>query len=161
MKQYDLRYSITLFVMLFIWLAITSTFSLWNILLGFVISIISLEATDRLLGISYSNLFSKSLIPILKLNLFVFIEIYRSSYILIKKIITNDLHVTSVEYDMKLEKSFERTLLANTVTLIPGAITVGQNNNTLLVISPEKDTNLIHKDISTIENKLQAIEVEK
>jgi len=161
MKQYDLKYSLTIFIMLFIWLAISSTFALWNIILGLVLSIISLEITNRLLGISYPNLFSKSLLPILKLHLFVFREIYRSSFILLKKILKNDLVVTSVQYDMKLKKSFERTMLANTVTLIPGAITVGQNNNTLLVISPEKNKELIKKDISTIENKLEAIEVLK
>jgi multicomponent Na+:H+ antiporter subunit E len=75
-----------------------------------------------------------SLFSTLKYIAVVFINIYKSTFNVIKLIIFDDIHPVVVEINTKVEGEWPRCLVANGITLTPGTVTIDQRDERLTVL---------------------------
>lgn len=66
-------------------------------------------------------------------------EIYLSSFINIVRIIKKDQDLIIVEVELELTTPLPITIIANSITLTPGTMTIDVNENVLLVMAIKDD----------------------
>ncbi len=74
---------------------------------------------------------------------YLIFSIYKSSFIVIKNIVTNNIKVYSFALSTTLSHPIERTLLANSITLTPGTVTVDLSAEHLFVLSLSPDAGTV------------------
>lgn len=149
-------------ILTIIWSILNGKLSLFVVLSGIVCSVLVLRYTDRfLLGSSYHKVHQFKVLNMIKYFFFMIKSIYVSGFQMIGMIITHNINPSMVEIETDLEEDFQRTLLANSITLTPGTITVELNGNKLKVLWINKTTDdpeAIRKAISyDIEERLRNI----
>lgn len=136
-----LRLLLGIFLTLFVfWMLFTLDFCINGIILGvftsLLITIFSFYVIYDHSGFSFR-------IP----NLFTFIhysfrliyEIYRASFIQILRIIKQDNHSVIIEVKLDVTDPLLITIIANSITLTPGTITIDTDDNILFVLSIKDD----------------------
>ncbi|MGO1368687.1 MAG: Na+/H+ antiporter subunit E [Senegalia sp. (in: firmicutes)] len=125
-----------LFLILFMfWLLLTLNLEISNIIGGLLVSFI---VTYLSFGILYSEKGFEFTFPgvftIIKYFFILIFEIYISAIDLIKSIIKNEYNPSIIELKLNIKDPLLITLVANSITLTPGTITVDKNANHLTVI---------------------------
>jgi multicomponent Na+:H+ antiporter subunit E len=141
---------------------LSESYTIYSILLGLVLSIIALQFTDRfLLGQPYHHLHGFRFFPFLRYLLFLLKEIYVAGFAMIFMIITHKINPAIVEIETNLTEDYQRVILANSITLTPGTITVELTDNKLRVLWINKTSDNpdeIKKQIAaSIEKKLEVL----
>ncbi|MGO1651113.1 Na+/H+ antiporter subunit E [Senegalia sp. (in: firmicutes)] len=142
-----------LFLILFMfWLLLTLNLEISNIIGGLLVSFI---VTYLSFGILYSEKGFEFTFPgvftIIKYFFILIFEIYISAIDLIKSIIKNEYNPSIIELKLNIKDPLLITLVANSITLTPGTITVDKNANhlTVIYIRADKDKkvekNIRHK----------------
>lgn len=135
----------------------------WEVILsGLVFSVLVLKFTDKyLLGSPYHEVHQFKVVNMLMYLLFMIKAIYVSGFHMIVMIFTHKINPAIVEIETDLEEDFKRTLLANSITLTPGTITVELKGHKLKVLWINKtsdDPVEIRKAISSeIEERLRKL----
>ena len=127
-----------------IWVAITGSVSVANILLGTVVSALSLGLVRHQL--SDIDAYGRRPLRILSLLLLFFRELARSAWTVARLVLRPkmDLKPGIFAYPLAVTSDFEITLLANLITLTPGTLSVD--------VSPDRKTLYVHAlDCSNIE----------
>lgn len=131
----------TLFLLLcVIWYLFTLEFSTFNLVIGILISFIITYISSRIFSEDKKHIIE---IP----NLFIMVtyffkllyEIYLSSFINIVRIIKKDQDLIIVEVELELTTPLPITIIANSITLTPGTMTIDVNENVLLVMAIKDD----------------------
>ncbi|MCY6369144.1 Na+/H+ antiporter subunit E [Clostridium ganghwense] len=141
----------TFAILLLFWFLFTLDFSLWNSIVGTIISVI---ITRFSFGIVYDDSDFIVRIP----NVFILIrysfrliyEIYRASFLQIIRILKKDNDSVIVKVELDITDPFLITIIANSITLTPGTITVDAVDNILYVLyikDDGKDGEKLKKDI--------------
>lgn len=128
-------YALSLILFLF-WLLLTLDFSLLNIFAGIFISLFTTEASY---GILYDKKGFKFKFPKLTILIKYFfkliIEIYKSSFYHVLRIIKKDYNPTIIKVNLEVTDPLVITIISNSITLTPGTITVDTDKNKLTVLS--------------------------
>lgn len=137
------KFHLKLFLALYIfWLLLTTNVNPSNIIAGFLSSIL---ITRLSYGILYDEKGFIYDIPkphiIIKYLITLFAEIYKSAIDHIIIIIKNDYNPTIVEVNLDIEDPLIISLIANSITLTPGTITVEKEGSKLLVLYIKEDVN--------------------
>lgn len=126
-------------IMIAFWFLLTMDFSLVNILLGLIVSIFVSIASKKILFEDDQSLFkglkgSKLVFYFIKL----FYEIFKSAFIYIHNVISQKYEI--VVFDMVLDTLDPVIvgIIANSITLTPGTITIETNGFTITVMQLAK-----------------------
>jgi len=131
------------------WLLLTLNLEISNIIGGLLVSFI---VTYLSFGILYSEKgfeFSfPNIFTIIKYFFILIFEIYISAIDLIKSIIKNEYNPSIIDLKLDIEDPLLITLVANSITLTPGTITVDKNASNLTVLYIRQDKNkMVEKNI--------------
>lgn len=137
------RFHPKMFIILFIfWMLLTLNLEISNIIGGIIVSFIVTYLSYGLLYTESGFLFSfPSIYTWIKYIFILISEIYISSIDLMKSIIKDEYNPSILEIDLDLKDSFLITLVANSITLTPGTITVDKKDNKLIVLYIRQDEN--------------------
>jgi len=135
MKNVIRSYKLFLILTVF-WFLLTLNFSPLNLIMGTIISIVVTRASY---GILYDNkgFIFKPLVILTLIKYFfnLLIEIYKSSFTYIVRIIKKDCDPFIVEIELDVTDPLIITIIANSITLTPGTITVDTDKNKLTVLT--------------------------
>jgi multisubunit Na+/H+ antiporter MnhE subunit len=126
-KQYKL-----IFVLFSFWLLITQKINAANLILGLILSIIATIISNRQ-GTTISPGY-KSIIKLTKYFFILIVDIYKASFSLIISIINNDSDPIIIEVDVKIENPIAIMIMANSITLTPGTLTVDTDETKLYIL---------------------------
>ena len=114
-----------------IWIILTESFALWSVVTGLVVSLICVYFYNRLLDMEkISN------VSFAKLGIYIFYligQIYLAGFGAIMLIIAG-AKVNIVVINTGIEDDFLRVLLANSITLTPGTITLELQEDRITVL---------------------------
>jgi len=139
------RIAITFVFLLMLWLLFTFSLNPFSLLLGVIFSfIISLVSYD--LFVEKEEKIQQGYFPKFQyffVYVFVLIwEIYLGSLSVIYSVITMKINPEVIKVKTDLESRFARAVLANSITLTPGTVTIDLHDDELLVhclsIKPDK-----------------------
>jgi len=152
-----LKKIIPLWIFLFIfWIFLTLNFYFLNYVVGaiitFIVSIISYPIIEKL---NIKNLY---LLKIFKYLFILLFNIYKSSIIYIKNILSNDSRLVVVEVHLTIKNPLLISIVANSITLTPGTTTIDYYDNKLIVLAlisnKDKEDKVINGIINNFEKNL-------
>lgn len=126
----------TLFLIVAFWIGLIGEFSIEQVVFGFIIAIIALAFTNYIIlekG-SYSEKFYIPVFSVLKYIFYLIFQIYAAGFSAMKKVLTGHIRVCIVDIETSLKKDFLISLLANSITLTPGTVTLDRNGSRLKII---------------------------
>ncbi len=132
------------------WAAVSGSFSLGNLIFGFVLAALALSLIREQVGsVGY---FSR-LRRVTSLFLLFFYELIQSAVRVAILVIQPDMKLKPgiIAYDLKVDRDLEITLLANLITLTPGTLSVdvSADRSTLYIHALDcSDPDQIRKDIA-------------
>ncbi|MTI48475.1 Na+/H+ antiporter subunit E [Sporosalibacterium faouarense] len=141
-----------LFVLLyFFWIVLTLDFQLTNLIIGLGISSIVSAMTKWILyDKSKFKIDTPMLLNVIKFFFRLMIEIYKSSFSYIVRIIKKDCEPIFIEINLNTKNPLIITMISNAITLTPGTLTVDTDKNKLMVLSiddPTKKGTDLNKEI--------------
>lgn len=102
---------------------------------GFIVSLFSLHFTEKfLIGMSYTKQFPINIFWFLKYFFFLLIEIYKAGFTTMKMVFTKDINPGVVDIYTTLEEPHKIAILANSITLTPGTVTIDKEGQHLKVL---------------------------
>ena len=130
------RVIITFAFLMGLWLLFTFSLDPFSLLLGGIFSfLISLLTYD--LFVEKEERIQKGVLPRFELLIFyIFVlvwEIYVASFNVVYRVITMKINPGLVKIKTRLRSKFAQALLANSITLTPGTVTVALDENELLI----------------------------
>lgn len=131
------KFNYKLFILLYaFWMILTLNFELINLIVGFITSIIvTIFSASILLDETESKFKTPKFLILLKYFLRLIFEIYKSSFSHIVRIINKDCNPIIVKVTLDLKDPYLIMLIANSITLTPGTITVDTDKNKLTVLA--------------------------
>ncbi len=135
MKKSILRFFTFLF-MLLIWVIMNDGALGLNTIFGALVTITAIFVSGKLLGFDYADVFSLPPLRMFTYILFMIREIYVAGFRATRMIITGDINpgFVTVSLDSRIKSPYLRNLVATSITLTPGTITVDQKNGDLVVL---------------------------
>lgn len=118
------------------WLLFTWSLEPFSLFLGSVFSLfIALETYDLFIGVQEGGV--RALIPRLDLAVFflavLIVKIYIASFRMVKLLFSMNMNPRIVHFRTRLMSDNARALLANSITLTPGTLTIDLDDDHLLV----------------------------
>lgn len=131
-----MNYKIFGFYILF-WLILAQTFNIERILIGILICIVVFVFNKDFLNI-YKKNYSLSISNLKYSLLYITVlikEIIKSNFHVAKIVLSPklDISTTIVTIDTKLKSDFNKTILANSITLTPGTLTLDMTEDKLII----------------------------
>ncbi len=124
-----------MFLLAVVWVILNESLSVFMILGGVIVGIAALYFTNRLvLKDDYHRIYRVRPLILLGYSLVLVKEIYVAGFHAMVKIITRKVNVNIVEFDTQLKDDFHISLLANSITLTPGTVTMEKSGQHLKVI---------------------------
>ncbi|TVR58423.1 MAG: hypothetical protein EA426_09895 [Spirochaetaceae bacterium] len=118
-----------------IWGIFSESFAPAQLILGAIVGLVTLFATDRhILKQDYVATYRFGFFRAIKYFFNLLVQIYLAGFSALYRIITGKLNVDVVEIHTELEDQFLISLLANSITLTPGTVTLATEGRKLLVI---------------------------
>lgn len=143
-------------IFLTIWVILFEEISLTTILSGIIFSAICLIFTEKLLvGGSFYKEYPINIFWLIKYGLFLVIEIYKAGFITIEKTIVGNINPGIVDIKTNLRDDYSISILANSITLTPGTVTLNKNGNRLKVLWLDIETRNPRKAGKLIKGNLE------
>ena len=118
------------------WLVFTGNFSPFSLSIGFLFSFIIAVFTYDIF-IEKEEVARRALLPRISLLLiypfFLIFKIYLASFKMVPAVLTEKIDPRIVHFRTRLKSDMARVLLANSITLTPGTLTLDLNNDHLIV----------------------------
>ena len=131
-RLYDLQLTL---IFTTVWLVLFEKISPILCLSGLFVSFSAIRLSERFfLGQSYYRRYYFNLFKIIAYFIFLIKEIYISGFSTILKIITGDVHTDIVTINTELKDDFKKSILANSITLTPGTVTLDLKGQELKVL---------------------------
>jgi len=132
----------------FIWAVLREEFSMWVFISGVILGLLSIVITKKLIHKRPVKGEFAGRFPFLRFFTFAFIvllQIYKSGFVAIGKIMKGKLNTSIVEISTDIESDILISALANAITLTPGTVTVDKKGKNLKVLwlDPVTDNNEI------------------
>jgi len=153
------RISVTFFFLFVLWLLFTFSLDPFSLLLGGVFCfIISVFTHD--LFVEREEKIHRGLLPRFEFFLlYIFVvlwEIYLASFNVVYQVITMKINPGIVKIRTRLKSKFARALLANSITLTPGTVTLGLQDDYLYIHWLTVKTDNSHKAARIIKGNYEA-----
>jgi multicomponent Na+:H+ antiporter subunit E len=118
-----------------VWLVLNETLSLAHFALGGLLGLGAIYMSEQYLtGINYRNVYRIPLGLLMGYLVFLVIEIFKSGWATIKLIVTGRVNPGVVTIHTDLTDPFRRIILANSITLTPGTVTIDCTGQHLTVL---------------------------
>lgn len=124
-----------------IWCILYEEISLFVFLIGFLLGVLSAGISFFFISSTGIALWSGIRINPLTFFKYIFIlvwNIYKSGFLAIQKIITHKTNVCIVEIDTSLKNLINRAILANSITMTPGTVTIEMEDDKITVLWLDK-----------------------
>ncbi|WP_189910948.1 Na+/H+ antiporter subunit E [Clostridium cochlearium] len=123
---------LTIHLYLIFWLILAQRFTLETIILGYVISYCVFKFNEEMLCI---NINFKKCKYILIYCFCLVKEVFKANFHVAKIILSPKMNISPrvVSFETKIKSNFLRTVLANSITLTPGTLTVNVQDNIFTV----------------------------
>ncbi len=120
-----------------IWIVMNDGFTWFNIISGIIVVIFSLCLSSYLLGFNYVKVFYLPVFKFVKYILFLIVKIYASGISATYMIVTGKIKPGFVKcsIDKRIKNVCIHNIIASSITLTPGTITVDNKNGELTVLS--------------------------
>lgn len=119
-----------------IWIVLSESTSLVDLLTGFLFSIIAIFFTNQyLLETDYLDAYGIPLSVVFRYSSYLFFQIYSSGLLAILKIIKGESRVKIIDYESCISDDLGISLLANAITLTPGTVTIDKEGRHLKILS--------------------------
>lgn len=146
------------------WIVLSESFSIERICIGVIIAYIISKFGEELLEIKYKNL----KLNVNKLTMFfrylclLLVEIFKSCINVAKIVLNPKMKIAPSVciIETRLKSNFLRTILANSITLTPGTLTVFMDDNKITIHSLQEE-NLKDLENSSFEKILLKVEENK
>ncbi len=124
-----------------IWIIMNDGLTLFNIICGVVVVAVSLCLSSYLLGFNYIKVFHLPVLAFLKYMFFLLVKIYASGISATFMIITGKINPGFVKHsvDKRIKNVYLHNIIASSITLTPGTITVDNNEGELTVLALHAD----------------------
>ncbi len=153
------RLVITFIFLMTLWLLFTFSFDPFSLLLGGVFSLAISVATHDLF-IEGEEKIHKGILPRFEFFLlYVFVvlwEIYLASFNVVYQVVTMRINPGIVKIRTRLKSRFARALLANSITLTPGTVTIDLQDDYLYVHWLVVKTTVTHRAAKMIKGNYEA-----
>ena len=131
-----IRFFLTALFLYLVWLLFTSSLETYSLIFGAIGSVIIAGITYPIF-IAYHQANPKYIFPnLFHMTLYIFILIYflyTSSAIMLKAVFTGKVSPRIVHFRTRLKSDIARMVLANSITITPGTITLDLNDDHLTV----------------------------
>ncbi|MFP4508765.1 MAG: Na+/H+ antiporter subunit E [Spirochaetota bacterium] len=118
-----------------VWFILNESLDFTVLISGPIIAATALYVTNRLvLKSDYHKRYHVRFVPLLFYCGVLLKEIYVAGFHAMVKIVTGRINVNIVEFDTRLTNDFHIALLANSITLTPGTVTMEKDGRHLTVI---------------------------
>lgn len=118
-----------------LWFILFESFSIPLILLGLIVSFTSIRLTEMFfIHGTFYELYPFNLLKITRYAIFLIGEIYKSGITIIPTIISGNARPDVVEIQTELESNIGLVILANSITLTPGTITIDVQGHRIQVL---------------------------
>ncbi len=135
MNQKLLSYAKLTIIMTGVWIVYSEKIDVQTVVTGAIASIMALLATDKLiLKKSYSSLYHFHFLPMMIYAFRLLIAIYVAGFRAVVRMLTGRINVGIVDITTDLKDPFAVSLLANSITLTPGTVTLEQKDQNLKII---------------------------
>ncbi len=124
-----------LFLLTAIWCILQGSITLLHLSLGLLMAILALLISQHLvLDNTVADTYPLPLGRIIRYGFLLLVEIYRSGFSTIQAVVTGRIRPMIVTIDTGLEAHYLRLVLANSITLTPGTITLDLRDQELTVL---------------------------
>jgi len=131
-RLYDLQLTL---IFTAVWLILFEKISLLLMLSGIIVSFLAIRLSERFfLGFTYYSRYYFNLFKIIAYFIFLIKEIYLAGFSTLIKIITGDVHTDVVTITTEIDSDFKKSILANSITLTPGTVTLDLKGQQLKVL---------------------------
>ncbi len=133
----EIQSNIEVIILLFItWIILFEAINIFVILTGLLSSIFVIVFTDKfLLQGNYEDQYMIGIWQMVKYSVALVIEIFIAGWDVIPNIISGQSDVTIVTCETKLEDDFLIDILANSITLTPGTVTIEKKGKVLRILA--------------------------
>lgn len=142
MKKHFYRLGL-FFVYGFLWITLNEDLSPMIFLTGGILGIFAVSFTENVLLYSdYQNTYSANPFVMAKYFFYLLYQIYFSGISAVRIILSGEVHPGIVMIETEIKGDFLKCLLANSITLTPGTVTLDVEENRLKVLwinCPTKD----------------------
>lgn len=129
---YDIQLTLLLTV---VWLILFERFSIFLLISGLIVSLIAIRVSERyFLGFNFYDRYPFNLFSMLFYIVMLIVEIYSTGLSTLAKIIYGDVHTDVVKINTKLTSDFKKSILANSITLTPGTVTLDVHDQEISVL---------------------------
>lgn len=152
------RILITFVFLLVVWLLFTFSLDAFSLLLGVVFSFVIAVFTADLF-IDKDEKIQEGKLPnfqyFFSYTFVLLWEIYLGSFLVVYYVVTKKINPGVVRIKTNLKSGFARALLANSITLTPGTVTVNLRDDELLVHWLNIKTDDVHKAAKMIKGRIE------
>lgn len=118
-----------------VWVILEERLTVATVVTGAVIGILTLAVVDRyVLRGDYGRLYTLGFVPTVKYAVSLIVQIYLAGFQALHRLMTGRVNVDIVEITTTLDDDFRIALLANSITLTPGTVTLERQDRRLKVI---------------------------
>ena len=138
--KYIINHKIFTIFLIFIWCLLCNNFSFYSIITGSIIAPISIILGCHIPnGTQYLDSLNISIFNFLKFITILLINIYISTFQMLKIIITSRINPKLIYTKTSLHNEWSIFLLANAITLTPGTVTINKKGDTLLILTTDQN----------------------
>ncbi len=122
-------------IVVIVWVILEEELSVRTVIAGAVIGVLTLAIVDRyVLRGDYERLYAMGPLRAVRYAAALFIQIYVAGFQALHRLMTGRVNVDIVDITTELEDDFRVSLLANSITLTPGTVTLERRGGRLRVI---------------------------
>ncbi len=123
-------------VLTIFWVSLNETFTLTETITGMVVGIVAIVLTNRLIlgGQSYADRFWMSPGTVILYSGYLLYKIYAAGFSALVRLIRGNIQVAIVDINTELSDDCSIALLANSITLTPGTVTLDRQGKRIKII---------------------------
>jgi len=148
------KFLYTFIIMFILWIGFTTSFETTELIVGVIVSLIIALFTDRIFSCcGLKVLKPHKIIYFIQYFIIFLIALIKSNFDVAKRVISPELPINPgiVKFKTKLTNGFARMVLANSITLTPGTLTIDSIGDTFYVHwidVTSDDPKIVYKEIA-------------
>ena len=134
MKKFK-DYASLVFLFTIIYIIFSEDFSALTISLGIAAACTAIILTNKILEVEYVEIFHINILIVVIYVWVILRDTYTMGFDMLKRIFTGDVKPNFIDYKSALNDEFLIVLLANAITMPPGAITTSREGQDMTILS--------------------------
>ena len=118
-----------------VWIALNEAITVFTVVSAPIISGAAIYFTDRyVLRGNYTKTYSLGAWTLVKYVVYLIVQVYTAGFAAMAKLLTGTVNLDIVHIESALDNDFHISLLANSITLTPGTVTIDKRGRKLDVL---------------------------